>query len=89
MYSLNVLKKLNRADPKPTGETELTRHCSYVDRAADEAVVIHSAKQRSTRCIQGKVNRKNFLLKVCSTNSLDRIDEIIEAYFAQGKARAA
>jgi len=82
MYSLNVIKKLNRKDPV-TPESETSRHCSYTHKKGEnECVVLHSAKRRSTLALQGRANVKEFLLKVLSTNSVDRVDTFIESYFA-------
>ena len=81
MYSLNTLHRINaQAAAEPKAETFATRHCSFCQQD-DGAVVIHSAKQRSTGYLNPEAGRR-FLAAWRGTNSGEQRDALVERYFS-------
>lgn len=80
MYSLNTLHRINaKAASAPARETETSRNCSYCEQP-DGAVVLHSARQRSTAYI-GPEAGKRFLAAWFGTNSQEKKNSLVESYF--------
>lgn len=80
MYSLNTIHRINaQAASAPARETETTRRCSYCEQP-DGAVILHSARQRSTAYLNPEQG-KRFLAEWLSTNSQEKKDFLVETYF--------
>lgn len=76
MHSLEVIKSMNNR-PAASHETETTRHCSYTKSA--QGVVLHSAKQRSTCFLSGKVAEA--FLSDAADRTPKQLDRLIESFF--------
>jgi hypothetical protein len=84
MHSLSGIIAMNAAAVRRAhrnAETETTRHCSFAGDAQN-GVVLHSAKQRSTVFVKGGAAATAFLAKWFGTNSDTRRDSIVESFFS-------
>lgn len=91
MHSLSGIIALNnaairRAKQKAQAESETDRRCSYCGDA-EQGIVLHSAKQRSTVFVSAGAPSVKFLAKWHGTNSDEAHDALVESYFASPATR--
>lgn len=83
MHSLEGIRKMNDeeiARRARQGETETTRNSSYAGNA-DQGVVLHSAKQRSTMFVKPGAPAEKFLKSWESSGDLASRNKLVESYF--------
>lgn len=84
MWDLQAIRIMNRRSA--LAEDNFNRHCSY-SGDPEHGIVLHSAKQRSTRHLAGNVvNPGNspagkFLARWLASNSVEEHDHLVESYF--------
>lgn len=83
MHSLEGIVAMNaaavRRAKRSAAETETSRRCSFAGDAQN-GVVLHSAKQRSTKFLS-KASARIFLAEWFGTNSQTVRDRLVESYF--------